>query len=443
MPLHQKRLTSAGFRGKRGQVLILSSLTLTLVFATIGFAVDLGYAYYLKQRVQTAADAAASAAAIFAMNAGDSCSTISCPATSNCSGVTAPPSTSLQAGCLYATGDGPPVLTASMIENNGTHPPSTLSGNTPSMWVKATVTANSPNLFFWSGSHTASVSAQSIAGFTTVGSGCIYVLSSSASKALSITGSSTITTNCGIYVNSTASDGFYMYGSPTATASLIQIGCASCSSISAASTTTPAAPYKVGTVTDPLANLPAPSYSGCDQTNYSKNHSQTDDLAAGVFCGGISVTGNAQVTLKGGVYILNGGGLTVANSASLSMDSGKTAIFFNTAGTGQTPGPISIQGNGTVSLTAPTSGTYQGIIFYQDRNVSYSAPNTIANSGTGITTGTYYFPTTEFDFTGNTSTAVYEAFIANTIKIAGSSKLESDTTGTYTGLSKTQVGLLQ
>ena len=49
-----------------GQALIFATLTLTVMFGTLGFATDLGWNYFLKTRVQTAADAAASAAAVFA-----------------------------------------------------------------------------------------------------------------------------------------------------------------------------------------------------------------------------------------------------------------------------------------------------------------------------------------------------------------------------------------
>ena len=146
--------------------------------------------------MQTAADAAASAAAVYALNAGDSCMTITCGVTYTCAGVT-PPTNSLQAGCLYATVDGPPVFAASLIENDGAHPPAGLTGNTPTMWVKATVTSGNNHYFLYlSGFHSSSILASTIAGTTTIPAGaCIYVLSPTASQALTITGTSSITTS--------------------------------------------------------------------------------------------------------------------------------------------------------------------------------------------------------------------------------------------------------
>ncbi len=91
------------------QALVLTSFSLLFLFATIGLAVDLGWAYYLKLRVQTAADAAATAAAVYANTNGDVCGvgSVSCGTTYTCVGTT-PPTTSLEAGCLYATHPGWP-----------------------------------------------------------------------------------------------------------------------------------------------------------------------------------------------------------------------------------------------------------------------------------------------------------------------------------------------
>jgi hypothetical protein len=113
----------------------------------------------------------------------------------------------------------------------------------------------------------------------------------------------------------------------------------------------------------------------------------------------------------------------------------------NTAVGSYTIGAVSITGNPVVTLSAPTSGTYEGIVFFQDR--TYSTAATIANSSTGNITGSYYFPDANFSFTGNVDTPTYAAFIAKTITIAGSSTLKNDSTGSYTGLAQTPGTLIQ
>jgi hypothetical protein len=424
--------------GRSGQAIVMVTGSLLFLFAVMGLSIDLGWAYFLKTRVQTAADAAAISAAVYALNHGESCATVTCGTVYNCAGVT-PPTTSLQAGCLYATQDGPPSMTATMIENNTTPPG--VSGNNPSLWIKATVSTTAPNLFlFGSGYTTASIAAQAISGVTTLPpTSCVYVLSPNAASALQVTGTSNLTTSgCGVYVNSSSSTALVVSGSSSITATTIQV--VGGSSIAGSSTTHPAVTTGAGSVTDPLASLPAPTFSGCDQTNYSIGNGKTATLNPGVYCGGISIGGAANVTLNPGNYILNGNGLTVSNGATMNASH---VMFYNTATSGNTPKPISITGSAVVNLTAPNSGTYQGIAFYQDRTLTYSTANTIANSGTGNITGTYYFPTTAFNFTGNTSTPVYAAFVAKTIAITGSSSLKNDTTGTYTGLTSSKATLIQ
>ena len=173
--------------------MILGTLTLSVLFGAVGLATDLGMNYYTKSAVQTAADAATSAAAVYAYKNSDACSptgSVNCGVSYTCAGVY-PPTNSLQAGCLYATADAPSGATVTMIENDGAHPPSGLTGNTPGMWIRATVTTSHNNSFlYWGGFHTASVLGQSTGGVTTVQPGaCVYSLSPTATVGLSVTGS--------------------------------------------------------------------------------------------------------------------------------------------------------------------------------------------------------------------------------------------------------------
>ena len=137
------------FGSQRGQALILGTLTLSMLFGAVGLATDLGFNYFTKSQVQTAADAATTAAAVYAYNNSDACSptgSVNCGVSYTCAGVY-PPTNSLQAGCLYATADAPSGATITMIENNGANPPAGMTGNTPGMWIRATVSAPIPIRF--------------------------------------------------------------------------------------------------------------------------------------------------------------------------------------------------------------------------------------------------------------------------------------------------------
>jgi hypothetical protein len=408
-----------------------ATFTLLFLFAVMGLSVDLGWAYYLKTRVQTAADAAANAAAVYAKFNSDTCGNVSCGTAYTCAGVS-PPTTSLQAGCLYATSDGPPAFTATLIENN-TAPPG-VTGVSPFMWIKATVSTTAPNLFLYgSGFQTASIAAQAIVAVTKVpASSCIYLLSPTGTG-LTVKGTAAVSTsNCAIYIDSSDSAALTKTGSGDITSTVNIVG--NYSKVGSGSIT-PAPNTGQPTVSDPLAALPAPSYSGCDHTNYSTSSSAS--LTSGVYCGGISITGSGTITLGSGTYIMNGGGFSVAGSAKVT---GSNIFIYNTAKGSETVGPISFAGSGAYTLSAPGAGVYTGILMFQDR--AYSTAATVNGSTSSVETGTLYFPDASLTYTGST-VAQFTAIVASTLTLVGSTALANDTVGTYTGLTITKAALIQ
>jgi hypothetical protein len=431
---------SAGLQGtalgrRNGQVAVFGALALTLMFGAVGLSVDFGWEYFLKQRVQTAADAAATAAAVYALNNADTCTTVTCGVALSCAGITAPPTSSLKAGCLYATVDGPPVVTASMIENDSTHLPAGLTGVAPSIWVKATVTVSSPVsfLYIW-GFKNATISSSSIAGVNSVpATSCIYVLDPNASGALTMTGTANVTTtNCAIYVDSSSATALTKKGSGDINGTVNIVG--NYSQVGSGSIT-PAPATGKPTTADPLSSLPAPPFAGCDHTNYST--SATVTLDHGVYCGGISITGSGTITLNPGNYIMNGGGFSAAGSANIT---GAGVMIYNTATAGHTIGSISVSGSGTYTLSAPTAGVYEGILMFQDRTQSIGAD--VEGSNTSTMVGTLYLPDASLKYAGS-ATAQYTAIVSDTLTMVGSSAFKSDTNGTYTGISMAKPVLLQ
>ena len=433
-----RRAISAGAPGRNrrsGQTVILATLTLMTLFGTVGLAVDLGWGYFLKQRAQTAADAAASAAAVYALNNTDTCATVSCGTTLNCTGVTSPATTSLQAGCLYASVDGPPVLTASLIENDSTHLPVSLTNVAPTIWIKATVSTSSANKFLALGGFTtANVSASAIAGVSAVpAAACVYALNASAPDALTVKGTANLsTTNCAIYVNSSDGSALQKTGSGSISGTVDIVG--NYSQVGSGSIT-PAPHTGKAPVADPLALLPVPTFSGCDHTNFSASSSVT--LDHGVYCGGISITGSGTTTMNPGIYIMNGGGFSSAGSANITATH---VMIYNTASAGHTAGAISIAGSGNFVMSAPNAGVYEGILIFQDRSLSNAA--TVNGSNSSAVTGTLYFYDANLTYTG-TATAQYTGIVADTITMVGTSSIASDAFGTYTGLSIAKAALLQ
>lgn len=444
--------SSAPSGGESGQAALFAALSLTFMFSSMGLAVDLGWSYFLKQRVQTAADAAASAAAIYAMNYGETCASVTCGVSYTCAGVT-PATNSLQTGCLYATVDGPPVLTATMLENNSGRPPAGFTGLAPSMWIQATVTAaNSNNFLIFSGLKGGSISASAVGGVIVPGS-CVYALSSSGTS-LSTGGTNVIQSNCGIYdaggfsFNGSGSmsttqffvnGNFNFGGSGNISASkLIRVG--GTYSKNGSGSITPAYTTGMSSFTDPFVHAPAPTVGSCDYTNFKTTGSQGASLTPGVYCGGIDLGGSGDVTFASGTYIINGGGAQYSFKYTGSGNlSGTNVTFFITGQNGYTAKPIDIAGGGTMSFSAPNSGQYMGLLFYQDRTVTYAGTNSF--NGSGSVTGSLYFPTTNLSYAG-TPTAQTQAVVAQTITFSGTSNFQADTSGLLTGLAKT-TALLQ
>jgi len=181
-------------------------------------------------------------------------------------------------------------------------------------------------------------------------------------------------------------------------------------------------------VNDPLVGLTAPTFSGCDYSSVNVSGGNIT-FNPGVYCGGISITGQANVTFNPGTYILNGGGFT--STSNNTVLSGSGVFFYNTSTAGHNFAPISITGGTSLTLTAPTSGDYQGVLFFQDRNVGSGSNNTITGGSNSILSGTVYLPTGDLSFSGN-STTLTLALIVSDLTVTGTSQLQKDTTGTAT-----------
>lgn len=411
-------------------------MSLTVMFGTLGLAVDLGWAYYQRGTAQSAADAAALAAATYAQNNGYSCGAngVVCGAVITCANPPVnPPTSDLESGCIYAqvngyaTGNGTTVT----LTGNTTAPPG-VNGNAPAYWVRANISRSLSNTFGFVGSNlpALNVNASSTAAISiSPPSGCIYVLSTNATNALSLTGSSSATSSCGIFINSSATPALKVTGSSILHSTQILIN-GGTYSVTGSSVVSPTPDTNGGGVADPLASLEMPAVGGCDHTNYSVTGSATVTVSPGVYCGGISISSSSTVNFDAGIYTLNGGGLQVTGSSILN---GTGVMFFNTGQNGHAATAISIAGSSVVNVSAPTSGTWQGMLFVQDRNVSYAGTNSITGSSTSSYTGTLYFPTTAVTFSGS-SAGTFTALVVKTLTLTGSSTIRNDPTGAHTGL---------
>jgi hypothetical protein len=155
--------------------------------------------------------------------------------------------------------------------------------------------------------------------------------------------------------------------------------------------------------------------------------SGTMNLQPGTYCGGITINGGGTANLAPGVYVIKGG-ISVNGGGTIK---GEEVMIYNT----KTPyAPINFAGGAHAELSAPKTGTYAGVLFFTDREVSGGKSNQItANSGSYFT-GALYFPTTPLTMIGNAELDIQKMLIiADTIEFQGNCTVTAPSA--YDGLS--------
>ncbi len=155
----------------RGQAILFTTLSLTVLFGILGFAVDIGWGYYLQRMTQAAADAAALSAASKALQSMGQDVTPTCAVNVTCQQMTSCPATgNLNSGCLYASQNGVSQGGVSGRQSiqlaAQTTTPAPDAPNVPGIeyWVEAIASHQSPQLFSAVlGNHNLNVTAKAIA----------------------------------------------------------------------------------------------------------------------------------------------------------------------------------------------------------------------------------------------------------------------------------------
>ena len=396
---------------EKGSILILGTLTMFVVIAFAGLALDASYMYFYKRAMQTAADAGAYGGALELLR-GNTGITAAAKADTARNGFTDGSSS------VTVTVNSPPL---SGSKTGNTSFVEVIISQPQSTWFMHVLNFDS-----------VTVGARAVAGIGSTGNGCVYALNQDTGN-----------TNNGFFVNGTTNSNFSCGVFSNANFRSVGGACVVTPTVSYTGTYTNSdtsgncGPAGIGQgvpIVDPLANrFSIPSYSSCTANNYKITNGTTVTIPPGTYCGGISITGSVEnVIFSSGEFILVGGGLTINGGVNVT---GSAVTFFNTyPGTQSNKyDPISITGSGTVSLTAPTSGSDKALLFYQDPRVSWSASNgsIIAGGASSVYDGIIYFPTTDLTYTGNSSTSSsgtdgYTMLIGYNIKIAGTARVNAD-----------------
>jgi Flp pilus assembly protein TadG len=434
-------------RDRRGQAMVFVALCMTVFIGFVGLAVDVGHCRYVQRNMQIAADAAALAGAAEVRI---------CGGVQNCSALqTAAQNALAENGysieTLIANCSGSPESGLTLtIDNPPCADPSDPNNSAQKLnVVEAVITDQVPTYFarvFGIPSMTVTTRAEAERG---VGGPCIYALDPSASGAITLAADALLNSECGIVDESSSASALECLVGLGITAPSIKVtGGADgllnglLCGVQPAPKTYVAAPNPP----DPLAYLPIPSTTAesCGTTTsspYTGSPSQVQVLAStgstvvfnpGVYCGGISITSTTPVTIlfNSGIYDLrqgtNGllgaittGGLSIALSASSSV-TGNGVMFYSEGGSSQSANGFSVTappalGLGSIDLTAPTSGEYGGVLFFQASG--NSSPGTfLLNLEQGSTfSGAIYAPSATVAYGVSAASATYNILVADDI----------------------------
>ncbi|MBZ9841074.1 pilus assembly protein TadG-related protein [Mesorhizobium sp. CA5] len=375
--------------GKSGNVATIFALTLPVVVGGAGLGVETSYWYYSSLKLQAIADAAAYAGALEKI------------AGSNTDAITAAAASSAASNGLGA---------GTIVVNT---PPAS-GPNTAKKAVEVILNQDLDRIFTSIFTQTkVPERARAVALITDASKACIEALNPSASQAALFSGSTSVKlAGCVIMANSIANDAIKVQGSAGLQADcLISAGGVVLNNpvpMVCKAPITQALP-----AADPFASLPAPATTTpCQKINGNKT---TQTIQPGTYCSGMSLNGN--ITLSPGVYVVQG---DLKINAGAVIQGSDVTIFMAGSNT------VSMNGNATVTLAAPTTGTYSGVLFYGDRTGT-AAQSTFNGTATSLLTGAIYFPRQQVNYLGNFSGVNgCTQVVADTIQWSGNSTINQD-----------------
>lgn len=399
--------------GERGQALIMVAVLMAAVLGLSGLVFDYGKGAWEHRQAQNAADAAALAGA-FAIYNGSSESTATTKANQ------------------IAQQDGFDVVdipTITFFDSNGnqTSIPSSVQS------VKAAVAdsfATTP-LMHAVGVSNITVYGKATAKMQTGGLGqCVLCLREPHNTGLNAGDGSTVTVGPGnIAVNSDCQT-CAIVTSDSDSITAPQIGVVG--GTSGSPQNFHPSPTTISPVPDPLINVPVPTCASGNPTghpNISLSGSSSQTLGPGTYQN-INLSDQAAVTLQPGVYCITG----ALNTVDTSSFSGSGVMLFFTCGSypdaqacasgGQAGGSLTFKGQSVYNVTAPTSGTYQGLSLFYDRNNNSAI--TMNDAPTDTFSGTIYAKSSALNVWDRGTVSVDSLVVVNSLDLKESSLSVTD-----------------
>jgi uncharacterized protein (UPF0333 family) len=340
-------------KDSRGSVGILFGVFALAVFAAAGAAIDYGRAVTTRTTLQAATDAAAAAAAA------------------------SPPDS--DAIALATT-----VFQANYTGSPAPHLDVSLTGDKVTVTAATTVKTS---LTAVGGIEEVHVSASAEAE-TYASPLCILLLEQTQIGLNARSGATLDASECGIHINST-NDSEALSVTSNANITAADVCVVGGSKVSSGGTVTPAPTHGCAAKADPMASLPEPAEASapCNHTDFKVDNGQTKTMSPGVYCKKTLIDNHGTANMQPGVYVFREGEFLVNSNASVTGS--EVMMFFK-----DKDARLNVNSGSTVTVTAPKSGTYEGVLMFQSRHPdTLSAPPHIFNSNSNTKLeGTVYVP---------------------------------------------------
>lgn len=179
--------------------------------------------------------------------------------------------------------------------------------------------------------------------------------------------------------------------------------------------------YGVPPTPDPLRHIPEPDAAQFPLQSNRPIHvaKGTRTLRPGVYAGGISVSGQGNLNLEPGIYIMTGGGFSFSGQGALDAQG---VMIFNAPKLSSDV--VSITGTGKTIMSPPDATIYKGLTLFQARN----STNTMKVAGGGFMdiSGTFYTANGTLQVGGGGDGRVGSQYISRLLEIVGSGGLVID-----------------
>ncbi|MEK7264504.1 MAG: pilus assembly protein TadG-related protein [Pseudomonadota bacterium] len=402
-----------------GGAAIIMALMTPVIIGGLAFGAEVGGWELTKRQLQNAADTAAFAAATQVRSGRElDVITAAAVAVAEVSGYDGD-----EDGVLV---ESPPATAPNAVD--GTNP----NGRANYVYVTLTQTADRNFTKFFAADSTVTFRSAALVNVENGRPACVLSLAPNTSGAVTATGSTTVSlSGCDVASNSISPTAVTVSGSADLTTDCVSaVGGVSASSglhMTECSEAIENAPLTA----DPYRNVAAPSVPGSCATGVEKNKLLTGPHGTGnpkptsggvsnlgsAYCGGGNIQGTTN--LSAGVYVLNGG-IWRVNAGAKLLGSGVTLYLTGGA-------TLDINGGAEVDLSAPTSGTYAGLLVFFDR--ANTGSSTINGGSDFSMVGAVYGAKQNISFSGDTtggSAGQCTQVIGYTVQFAGNSGFDTD-----------------